>query len=165
MRMTSLSGEDGQRELPGKIIGPLICNQNTLTAGRAITYDGTSTATSGTALLAVYRWTTDPLVEYYIQEDYTSAPTRTPVGTVDSDGSTYNIYLTTRTDAPSIQGTQTFHQYISVRQDKRTSGTVTTQIHFTAWASHDMNLGSYSYQVLATEGFNAASGSCIQTIS
>jgi endo-1,4-beta-xylanase len=114
----------------------------------------------------VYGWTTNPLVEYYIIEDYTQANQfGSSVGTLTSDGSTYNIYETTRTNEPSITGTATFHQYISVRQSKRTSGTVTTQNHFTAWASHNMKLGTYNYQVVATEGYNNAAGSTKQTIS
>ncbi|KAL9112247.1 MAG: hypothetical protein Q9227_003365 [Pyrenula ochraceoflavens] len=134
-------------------------------SARTINYSGTFSATSGTALLAIYGWTTNPLVEYYVQEDYTSYSGGTLMGTLTSDGGTYNIYETTRTNAPSIQGTQTFHQYISVRQSKRTSGTVTMANHFNAWASHGMNLGTQNYQVLATEGFNSATGSCKQTIS
>lgn len=137
-----------------------------LTVYRSIKFSGTHSATSGTVTFQVYGWTTNPLVEYYIIEDYTSASQfGSSLGTVTSDGSTYKIYKTTRTNEPSIEGTSTFHQYISVRQTKRVSGTITTQNHFTAWKSHSMNLGTFNFQVLSTEGYNNAAGSTKQTIS
>lgn len=117
-------------------------------------------------MLSVYGWTTNPLVEYYIMEDYTSYQGGGTVkGSLTSDGSSYTIYENTRTNEPSIQGTSTFNQYISVRANKRSSGTVTTSNHFNAWKSHGMNLGTYNYQVVATEGWGNAGGSCKQTIS
>lgn len=99
-------------------------------------------------------------------EDYTQANQfGSSKGTFTTDGGTYNIYETTRTNAPSIQGTSTFHQYISVRQSKRDSGTVTTANHFAQWAKLGMNIGTHNIQVVSTEGYNNAAGSTKQTIS
>jgi endo-1,4-beta-xylanase len=135
---------------------------------RNITFSVTTTATAGTVLLSIYGWSTNPLVEYYIQEysNGNGAAQGTKLGTVESDGSTYDIWKHQQVNQPSISGTATFNQYISVRQSKRTSGgTVTTQNHFNAWAKQGMNLGTMNYQVLATEGWGNAGGSSTNTIS
>ncbi|KAH6658300.1 glycoside hydrolase family 11 protein [Truncatella angustata] len=141
------------------------------TAGtnRNITFSGSTTHSSGTVLVSIYGWSRNPLVEYYIQE-YTSdgkgSAQGTQVGTVESDGSVYDIWKHTQVNQPSIVGTATFTQYISNRRTARPgSGTVTTKNHFDAWAKLGLNLGTMDYQVLATEGWGSAGGSSQYTLS
>ena len=86
------------------------------------------------------------------------------MGSLTSDGSTYTIWRNERVDEPSIEGTSTFYQYISVRADTRTSGTVTVENHFEAWADLGLDLGAFNYQVIAVEGYGG-SGSAEQTVS
>lgn len=116
-------------------------------------------------MLSVYGWSQNPLVEYYVVEASLNPPNfGTFKGTVYSDGSNYNIYENTRYNEPSIEGTSTFNQYISVRQSPRQSGTVTISNHFQAWAKLGMNLGSLKYQVVAVEGWGGQ-GEAAQSVS
>ncbi|KAG9041503.1 hypothetical protein FS837_012187 [Tulasnella sp. UAMH 9824] len=144
----------------GSNAGSWICGKgwNPGSASKIITYSGTFNP-SGNAYLSVYGWTINPLIEYRIVESFGTlnpASGATKKGTVVTDGATYDIYQSVRVNAPSIQGTATFYQYWSVRQIKRTSGTVTLANHFKAWASLGMLLGQFNYQVVAVEGYNSS---------
>ena len=107
-------------------------------------------------------------MEYYILEnigEYNPCSGKTILGTVSSDGGVYDVCKNTRTNAPSIDGTATFDQYISVRQSKRSKGSVTTGNHFDKWEELGLKLGAeWNYQIMAVEGYNSA-GSASVTVS
>ena len=124
-------------------------------------------ACGGTALVSLYGWSTNPLVEYYvIEDDQGGSPALgTFMGTMTSDGGTYNIYEHQQVNQPSIQGTTHLRAVPGDPAGHTTSGTITFQNFVNAWASHGMNLGTMNYQILATEAFGGGSGSSNVTVS
>jgi endo-1,4-beta-xylanase len=137
-------------------------------SARSITYSANWTpVNNGNSYLTLYGWTRNPLVEYYIVEahgDYNPGSAGEMKGEVTSDGSTYKLYQSTRVNAPSIDGTQTFNQYWAIRDQHRTEGTIDAGVFFDAWAAAGMQLGTHYYQILATEAYQSAGESKV-TIS
>ncbi|HNG61072.1 MAG TPA: glycoside hydrolase family 11 protein, partial [Cellvibrionaceae bacterium] len=141
------------------------------TNNRVISYTGTYNGSSSqNTYLALYGWTRSPLVEYYVIESWgsynpSSCSGGTSYGSYQSDGATYDMRKCTRTNQPSIDGTQTFSQYFSVRNPKKgfgqVSGTITFANHANAWKSKGLNLGNHFYQIMATEGYQSQGSSDI----
>ncbi len=129
---------------------------------RRIGYNAAAFDAGSNSYLTLYGWSTDPLVEYYVVDSWGSSFTPPGaaeiLGTVTSDGGTYNIYRTRRIARPSIRGIATFDQFWSVRTSRRPIGAksmITFANHVRAWRSHGMELGAMNYQVMATEGFGS----------
>ncbi len=131
----------------------------------AITHNGTFTPTSGLGSLGVYGWSTNPLVEYYIMDCNHGVSTGgSQKGTVTSDGGSYQIWQHQQTNQPSIQGTSTFQQFISIGSSCKASGTITVSNHFNAWKNLGMSLGTLNFQVIAVESWSGA-GSASQQVT
>lgn len=142
---------------------------------KVVSYKGTFNQNiangSTNSYLALYGWTRNPLVEYYVMESYGNynpagcTDGRQDLGTFTSDGVTYRVNTCRRVQQPSIEGTATFMQVFSVRQPKHSygevSGTITTQNHFDYWQSKGLQMGSHDYMVMATEGYQSNGNSDI----
>jgi endo-1,4-beta-xylanase len=136
-------------------------------SNQTVSFTSSLNASGGTTLVSLYGWSTNPLVEYYVEENYVGSPNTagTYMGQMTSDGGTYNIYEHQQVNQPSIIGTATFQQYLAIRTSPTSSGTITTQNFFNAWASHGMNLGTMNYQIMATEAWGGGSGNDSITVS
>jgi endo-1,4-beta-xylanase len=131
---------------------------------RVVGYNiGAHTHNSG-GVFGYYGWSRNPLMEYYVNERWgRSRPTGTRVGSVSSDGGSYDIYTAWRSNAPSIDGTQSFRQIFSTRTSQNSTGsnhTITFANHANAWRNSGYGLGSdmSPAAILLTEAYSGGNG-------
>ncbi|KAH6907294.1 xylanase [Coprinopsis sp. MPI-PUGE-AT-0042] len=145
------------------------------TRGRVVNYNGTYQY-NGQSFVGVYGWTRKPLVEYWIIENYgslnpASSAHRIGNATCMNNGipRIYDLYQETRVNQPSIDGTQKFKKYWSIRRQKASpsnlNGTIDTECHFQGWKDGGFEIGEeLVYQIFATEGY-FSSGKVTMTVS
>ena len=112
----------------------------------------------GYSYLGIYGWTKNPMVEWYIVDDWFGdgimGPNNmgggaTKKGEITVDGATYFIYKATRpSGSGNIEGSNNpFPQYFSIRQTRRQCGTISVTEHFKEWEKiSDMQLGTNMYE-------------------
>lgn len=117
---------------------------------------------SGNSRLCVYGWFQNknagnvPLVEYYIIEDWVDWCPDASGKMVTIDGAQYKIFQMDHTGPTINGGSETFKQYFSVRQQKRTSGHITVSDHFKAWADEGWGIGNLYEVALNAEGWQSS---------
>jgi endo-1,4-beta-xylanase len=117
--------------------------------------------------IGLYGWTTSPLIEYYI--DSIGSPGGTSIGTVTTDGFTYNSFKQQRVNAPSIQGTCTFWQLKDGRKYTQAAAgqtvTHTMANHVNHWKSAGgVGFGSSVYDLLVEQESFSGPGTAQLTI-
>uniref|UniRef100_UPI0025DD01B7 glycoside hydrolase family 11 protein n=1 Tax=uncultured Ruminococcus sp. TaxID=165186 RepID=UPI0025DD01B7 len=142
-----------------------------------LTYDVEYTP-RGNSYMCVYGWTRNPLMEYYIVEGW--GDWRPPgdgaerKGTVNLNGNTYDICKTMRYNQPSLDGTATFPQYWSIRQQSGSAnnqtnymkGTIDVSKHFDAWSQAGLDMSGTLYEVsLNIEGYRSNGSANVKSVT
>jgi len=161
-------GTGGNYAISWSGVGDVVAGKgwNPGSATRVLNYNCGAYSNSGGGSQGAYGWTTNPLVEYYV-EDNGQTPAGTYIGTLTSDGGTYNVYHHQQVNQPSIVGTTTFWQNLSIRTSNRGTGknvSITLPNHFNYWKNHGLSLGTMNLQILYVESWGGGSGYCNQTV-
>ena len=126
-------------------------------------YAFTKTGSGGSwSFIGIYGWSNNPLVEYYIVEDWFGSSANiyggTKKGAFIADGDTYTVVTHTQNNQPSIHGNATFPQFFSVRKKARQCGHISISEHFKKWDSLGLKLGKmYEARILVEAGGGSGS--------
>ena len=114
--------------------------------------------------VALYGWTIDPLMEYYVIEDHgdfvpgpvaSDGSPRTNYGTLTVDDGTYDIWALPVKDRPAITGDhKDFTQIFAVRQVRRNCGRISLSEHFAKWGAVGLTLGKLEEAMFLMEAQN-----------
>jgi endo-1,4-beta-xylanase len=114
--------------------------------------------------VALYGWTIDPLMEYYVIEDHgdfvpgpvaSDGSPRTNYGTLTVDDGTYDIWALPVKDRPSIIGDhKDFTQIFNVRKVRRNCGHISLSEHFAKWNAVGLTLGKLEEAMFLMEAQN-----------
>jgi endo-1,4-beta-xylanase len=108
----------------------------------------------GAGHTGVYGWLLNPLIEYYIVDNWFGHRHKTDTykGRIHVDGGTYDVYWEQRSNAPNYTGKNAdFVQWWSVRTSPRDSGTISIAKHFQAWRNLGMSNGELQNVVFYVE--------------
>lgn len=117
----------------------------------------------GYSYVGIYGWSVDPLIEWYIVDNwgsqYRPGGWMKKKGDIVVNGDKYEVYTNTQVNQPAITGgNTTFEQYFSIRTTARSCGTIDITAHFEAWDKLGLKLGKmYEAQILG-EGGNTSGG-------
>ncbi|KAK2593445.1 hypothetical protein QQS21_008862 [Conoideocrella luteorostrata] len=120
---------------------------------RAISFSG-DYRPNGNSYLPIHGRTETPLIEYYIVEHFGTcnpASRATRKGQITPDGSIYDIYVSTRTNAPSTPEQPPCSNTGLFDAPSARAEPSQQQDHFNAWESLGLNMGSFDYLIVATE--------------
>ena len=115
-----------------------------------------SAGSAGNSRICIYGWTENPLVEFYIIEDWKNwVPSSGSAKQVVIDGSTYDVFTNAMNSYNITNSKGPFTQYISVRKTPRSSGTISIYKHFEAWESLGMKMGNLYEVAFNVEGWES----------
>ena len=101
------------------------------------------------AYAGIYGWMQNPLIEWYIVDNWGPASRPNWLGTskgkITVDGAEYEIF-TASANRATIEGNKAFDQIYSLRSEARTCGTISITEHFKAWKEKGITLGSSLYE-------------------
>ena len=153
------------------------------TKNYAVDYKYTKTGSAQYSYIGAYGWTTNPLVEFYIIDDWYSKPSEQYIGEkfgeITVDGAKYTIHAYLRQQEPidfDPSNPQTYVQIVSVRDSARQCGHINISAHLKKWnelftgqtkqlrgskggGSASLKLGKITKVLFMTEAVGNATGS------